>query len=75
MTFFSVTKNSAESAPYTVRWSAVRTTETTRRVPIKPSSVAYTSDCVPPTPRMALVPVRVGGRVIDRRQLVEGGGC
>eukprot|EP00882_Tetradesmus_deserticola_P016597 GHRQ01017735.1.p2 GENE.GHRQ01017735.1~~GHRQ01017735.1.p2 ORF type:complete len:131 (+),score=24.63 GHRQ01017735.1:926-1318(+) len=55
-TAFSVCRNSAASAPYTILWSAVMLTCITLRTPIMPSAVATTVGLLPPTAMMAAVP-------------------
>lgn len=56
ITFFRVTRNSAASAPYTMRWSAVRLTFMIFCTPMRPSAVATTVGLLALTARMAAVP-------------------
>ena len=56
ITDFSVSRNSAASAPYTMRWSAVRLTVICFCTPMRPFASAVTVGLLPPTARIAAVP-------------------
>lgn len=60
MTFFSVSMNSAASAPYTTRWSHVRFSTICFSTPMRPLASTVTVGLDAATARMAAVPVDQG---------------